>query len=138
MAGMFQHSLRDMIGGIRAHAEAEAAYVQNAVVPAVRKEAKAPDPRMKVRPEGCSREEEEEGDCGPPARSGAAEGPPSAPPRIPPPPLDPPRSSRHRGCAGRRPSPSPRVEVQGGLLLRRGEGGPGLHVWMAAASGARD
>ena len=48
MAGMFQHSLRDMIGGIRAHAEAEAAYVQNAVVPAVRKEAKAPDPRMKV------------------------------------------------------------------------------------------
>ena len=45
---MFQHSLRDMIGGIRAHAEAEAAYVQNAVVPAVRKEAKAPDPRMKV------------------------------------------------------------------------------------------
>ena len=46
---MFQHSLRDMIGGIRAHAEAEAAYVQNAVVPAVRKEAKAPDPRMKVR-----------------------------------------------------------------------------------------
>ena len=46
MAGMFQHSLRDMIGGIRAHAEAEAAYVQNAVVPAVRKEAKAPNPRM--------------------------------------------------------------------------------------------
>ena len=48
MASLFQRSLRDMIAGIRAHPGAEAAHVENEVVPGVRKEAKSPDPRIKA------------------------------------------------------------------------------------------
>lgn len=60
------------------------------------------------------------------------------PPQDPTPPSGPPPVVEASRLCRPEAFPSPRVEVQGGLLLRRGEGGPGLHVWMAAASGARD